>query len=154
MHCFLANSWYRSKNLRAVCVFVSPVLIPSSANRRLDHFHPTRYLSHSPAGIFYCMPLRKIITQRNFLCLWSKIIRKASLTHHNFFSFKETKYKSVRWILADFNMIFGGFKFAYKTTKFYVNDLCATSDKNTNFNISKNLLRKVGISNSLSSRTV
>ena len=33
-------------------------------------------------------------------------------------------------------------------------DLSATSEKNTNFNISKNLLRKVGISNSLCSRTV
>ena len=33
------------------------------------------------------------------------------------------------------------------------NDLCAT-DKNTKFNISKNLLRKVGISNSLCSRTL
>ena len=32
---------------------------------------------------------------------------------------------------------------------FTQNDLSATSDKNTNFNISKNLLRKVGISNSL-----
>ena len=50
------------------CVFVSPVLIPSSTNRRVDHFHPTRYLSHLPAGIFYCMPLRKI-TQRNFVSL-------------------------------------------------------------------------------------
>ena len=74
MHCFRANTWYRSENPRAVCVFVSPVLIPSSTNRRVDHFHPTRYLSHLPAGIFYCMPLRKIITQWNFLCLWSKII--------------------------------------------------------------------------------
>ena len=62
MHCFRANTWYRSENPRAVCVFVSPVLIPSSTNRRVDHFHPTRYLSHLPAGIFYCMPLRKIIT--------------------------------------------------------------------------------------------
>ena len=34
------------------------------------------------------------------------------------------------------------------------NNLCATSDKNTNFNISKNMLCKFGISNSLCSRTV
>ena len=34
------------------------------------------------------------------------------------------------------------------------NDLCATSNKNMTFNISKNLLHKVGISNSLCSRTV
>ena len=33
------------------------------------------------------------------------------------------------------------------------NDLCET-DKNTKFNISKNLLRKVGISNSLCSRAL
>ena len=38
-------------------MFVSPVLITSSTNRRVDHFHPTRYLSHLLAGIFYCMPL-------------------------------------------------------------------------------------------------
>ena len=76
MHCFRANTWYRSENPRAMCVFVSPVLIPSSTHRRVDHFHPTRYLSHLPAGIFYCITLRKIITQRNFLFLWSKIIRK------------------------------------------------------------------------------
>ena len=54
---------------RAVGVFVSSVLIPSSTNRRVDHFHPTRYVSHLPAGIFSRMPLRKIITQQNFLCL-------------------------------------------------------------------------------------
>ena len=34
------------------------------------------------------------------------------------------------------------------------NELCATSDKNTNFNISKHLPSKVEISNSLCSRTV
>ena len=38
--------------------------------------------------------------------------------------------------------------------KFTQNDLCATSEKNTNFNISKNLLCKDGISNSLCSRAV
>ena len=69
MHCFLANTRYRSENPRAVCVFVSPLLIPSSPNRLVDHLHPTRFQSHLPAGIFYCMLLRKIKTQRNFLCL-------------------------------------------------------------------------------------
>ena len=29
MHCFRANTWYRSENPRFVCVFVSPGLIPS-----------------------------------------------------------------------------------------------------------------------------
>ena len=37
---------------------------------------------------------------------------------------------------------------------FTQNDLCATSDKNANFNIWKNLLCKVGISNSLGNRAV
>ena len=37
------------------------------------------------AGILYCMPLKKIITPRNFLCVRSKTIRMASLAHHNFF---------------------------------------------------------------------
>ena len=48
------------------------------------------------------------------------------------------------------------FGYKSKTSKFSFtqNDLCATSDKNTNFYISKNLLCKVGISNSLRSRTV
>ena len=41
--------------------------------------------------------------------------------------------------------VFEDFKFAYKTTKFYAK----SSEKNTNFNISKTFLCKVGISNSL-----
>ena len=112
MHCFRANTWYRSENPRAVCVFESPVLIPSSTNRRLDHFHPF-HLSHLPAGTFYCMLLRKIITQRNFLCLLSKIIQKASLAHHNFF----LALKRDRIQVCMLNV--HGLKFAYKTTKFY-----------------------------------
>ena len=40
-------------------VFVSPVLIPSSTNHWVDHLHPTRYLSHLPPRIFYCLPLRE-----------------------------------------------------------------------------------------------
>ena len=46
------------------------------------------------------------------------------------------------------------YEFAYKTLNFTQNDMCATSDKKTNFNISKNLLFKVGISYPLCSRTV
>ena len=47
------------------------------------------------------------------------------------------------------------FGYKSKTSKFSFtqNDLCATSYKTTNFDISKNLLCKVGISNSLRSRT-
>ena len=55
---------------------------------------------------------------------------------------KETEYRSVRWIFADFNLMSSeDSKFAYKITKFYAkNGLFATSDKNTDFNISKNML--------------
>ena len=40
-------------------MFVSPVLIPSSTSRRMDHFHATRYLSHLPAGIFLLHAAKK-----------------------------------------------------------------------------------------------
>ena len=46
------------------------------------------------------------------------------------------------------------FNLLIRPLNFTQNDLSATLDKNTNFNISKNLLRKGGISNSLYSRTV
>ena len=48
---------------------------------------------------------------------------------------------------CDFSRILSSLNFAR-------NDLCATSDKNINFNISKKMLCKVGISNSLCSRTI
>ena len=35
---FRVNTWYRTENPRAMCVFVSPVLNPSSTNCRLDSF--------------------------------------------------------------------------------------------------------------------
>ena len=41
--------------------------------------------------------------------------------------------------------VFEDSKFAYKTTNFTQNDLCPTLDKNTIFNISKNMLCKVEI---------
>ena len=50
------------RDIHEPCAFLS-------LNRRVDHFHPTRYLSHLPTGIFYCMLLRAIITQRNFASL-------------------------------------------------------------------------------------
>ena len=73
-----------------------------------------------PCSSRYCRPLRKIITQRNVLCLWSKIIRKASLAHHNVFSFKKRPNISL-YVENSRNLIwfFEDFKFAYKTTKFY-----------------------------------
>ena len=111
---------YRSENPRAVCVFVSPVLIPSSTNRRVDHFYPTRYLSHLPAVFFLLHAAKKNNNAANFLCLWSKIIRKASLPQHIFFCFKKRPNISLyveysrtwSWFSEDF-------QFAYKTTKFY-----------------------------------
>ena len=87
------------------------------------------YLQHTAAygcafarwTFFYCLPLGKI-TPRNFLCLWSKIIRNSSSAHHNFylFSFKKRPNLSLYdeysrtliWFFKDS-------KFAYKTTKFY-----------------------------------
>ena len=72
MHCFRANAWYRSENPRAVCVFIIPLLIPFSNNRRVDHFHSTLYLSHLHAGIFYCMPLRKNSNAEKFLVFEAK----------------------------------------------------------------------------------
>ena len=55
MHCFRANDRsHRSENPRAVCVFVSPVLIPSSTNRRVDSFAScaNSICNHLPAGIY------------------------------------------------------------------------------------------------------
>ena len=60
-------------------------------------------------------------------------------------------YVEYSWTLM---LFFKGFKFAYKTTKFYAKWLMRNLDKNTNFNILKNLLRKVRISNLLCSITV
>ena len=58
-------------------------------------------------------------------------------------------------IFADFDMIFSRIlNLLIRPLNFTQNNLSATSDKNTNFNISKHLLRKVGISNSLCSRTL
>ena len=58
---------------------------------------------------------------------------------------------NIRGLKYDFSRILS---LLVRQLKFTQNDLCATSDKNKNLNISKNLLRKVGISNSLCSRTV
>ena len=103
-----------------------------------------------PAGIFYRLrhrlPLWKINITPQFFCLWSKIIRKASQAHHKFFFYVEYS-RTLKWFFEDS-------KFAYKTTNFTQNDMCATSDKNTNFDISKHFRCKVEISNSLCSRTV
>ena len=145
MHCFRANTWYRSENPRAVCVFVSPVLIPSSTNRRVDHFHPMQYLSHLPAGIFYYMPLRKIKTQRNHLRLWSKIIRKASLAHHKFFlALKRDQIEvctlNIRGLKYDFFSTLSLLSFTQNVTQF------TQLRTKTRTSISRqNLLCKVGI---------
>ena len=46
MYCFRANTWYRTKNPRAVRVFVSPLLIASSTNNRVDSFATYAYSFH------------------------------------------------------------------------------------------------------------
>ena len=54
------------------------------------------------------------------LCLWSKIIGKASLVHHKFFSFKKRPNVSLFFEYSrTLIWFFGDFKFAFKTTKFY-----------------------------------
>ena len=140
-------------------MFVSPVLmiIPSSTNRQVDHFHPTRYMLHLRAGIFYRMLLKKNNNAAKFFVFEAKLFGRLHWHTINFVSFKKRPNSSL-YVQYSRTLIrfFKDFKFAYKTTKFYtkINDLSTTSDKNTNFNISKNLLCKVGISSSLCSRTV
>ena len=58
LHCFRANAWYSTENPRAKCVLVNPVFIPPYLHLHLQH---VRMTAHLPAGIFHCMPLRKII---------------------------------------------------------------------------------------------
>ena len=104
--------------------------------------------------IFYCLPLTKIMTRQNLLCLWSKIILKASSVHHKFFSFKKRPninlYVEYSRTLIRF---FQNSKFAYKTTKFYSKwTVLNFGQKSTPFNILK--LCKVGISNSVCNGTV
>ena len=67
------------------------------------------------------------------------------------------KCKSVHWIFLDLLYKYDFLRILsllIKPLNFTQNDLFTTLDKNTNFNISKNLLLYVSISNSLCSRTV
>ena len=120
----------------------------------VDHFYHTWYLSHLPAVFFLLHALRKIITQQIF-CLWSKIIRKASLAQHIFFRFQKRPNVSLyveysrtwRWFSEDF-------QFPYKTTKFYAKWLVRNLGQKRELQYLENLLLNVGISNSLCSRTV
>ena len=45
---------------------MSRLLIPSSTNRRVDHFHPTGHLSHLSAGIFLLHAAKKNNKAANF----------------------------------------------------------------------------------------
>ena len=108
------------------------------------------------------VPLRKTYLRRKIYCVFeAKIIRRLHRLDINLFSwkvdflsFKKTPYTN-RYVeysrTYDFSSILSSL---IRQLNFTQNDLCATSDKNTNFNISKNMLWKVGISNSLYSRTV
>ena len=156
MHCFLANTWYRSENPRVVCVFVSPVLIP--------------YFNQLSGGSLPSYAISVAFDRWNFLLHAAKKNNNAaqcfvSLKQNNsegfiaapwfFFSFKKgpnvslyvAYLRTLIWFFKDFSLLI-------RPLNFTQNDLCATSEKNTNFNIPKNLLRKVRISNSLCSRTV
>ena len=105
----------------------------------------TRMAVHLTAGIFCRLPLGKIITPQNFLCLWRKIIQKASADQI------KVCMMNVCQLKYDFLRILSLFIRPLNCTQ---NDMCATSEKNTNFNIWNILLCKVGISNSLCGRTV
>ena len=73
-----------------------------------------------PLCFFLLHAAKKNNNGANFLCLWSKIIRKASSAQHIFFHFKKRPNISLyveysrtwSWFSEDF-------QFAYKTTKFY-----------------------------------
>ena len=43
MHCFWVNTWHRTENTRAMCMFVSPVLALSSTNHWVDSFATYAY---------------------------------------------------------------------------------------------------------------
>ena len=156
MHCFRANTWYRSENSRVVCVFVSPVLIP--------------YFNQLPGGSLPSYAISVAFARWNFVLHAAKKNNNAaqcfvSLKLNNsegfigapwfFFSFKKRPnvslyvayLRTLIWFFKDFSLLI-------RSLNFTQNDLCATSEKNTNFNIPKNLPRKVRISNSLCSRTV
>ena len=103
-----------------------------------------------------------MITPQNLLCLWSKMIWKASLGHHkslfpwkvDFLSFKKRQNINlyVEYLRTyNFSRVLSSLT---RQPNFTWSDLFATVDKNTNFIISKNVPCKVGISNSLCSGTV
>ena len=84
------------------------------------YLHLTCMAAHLTAGIFYRLPLRKVITPQNFLRLWRKIIQKASLAHHKFFSFKKRPNISLYdECLPTLIWFFEDSKFVYKATKLY-----------------------------------
>ena len=57
MHCFWANMWYRTENPRAVWVFVSPVLTPSSTNCRVDSFATLDFQTSPSSDLYGAGPL-------------------------------------------------------------------------------------------------
>ena len=69
-----------------MCVFVSPVLIPSLTNGRVDHFHPTRYLSHLPVGTFLLHAAKKNNNAVKFVVPLKQNNLEGFI---NFFSFKK-----------------------------------------------------------------
>ena len=89
------------------------------------------------------MPLRKNNNAAKFIVSLKQNIRKASSAHHKSFfpekqtskALKETKFKSVRTLNIRGLIIFSRIlRSLVRQLNFTRNDLCATSDKNTNFN--------------------
>ena len=121
MHCFRANMWCRTENPRAVCVFESTVLIPSSTNRRVRGF-----ICIIRVQLPYLPAAKKNNSVVKFVSL-KQIIRKASLVHHkSFFSWKADflnfkKRPNINLYVEYWRTLFLFFedsKLPYKTTKF------------------------------------
>ena len=112
-------------------------------------------LSHLLAGVFYCLPQRKIIKPQNLLYLWSKIIRKASSAHYKFI-FCSKKIPNI-YLYVDYLRtliwFFEDSRSAYKTNKFYAKWPVGNFGQKPELHLEKKLC-KVGISNSLCSSTV
>ena len=140
-------------------------------NQSSSGFISIIWLPHLPAGTFYCLSLRKIITPQNLMCLWSKINqgqhkkkkkyfkRESKLTscfndqgcyflrlHRRTINFFSSKKKQNINLYVNYSRtllwFFENSKLTYKTAKFL-----------RNFR-QKHELQYLGISNSLCSRTV
>ena len=109
-------------------------------------------LSHLPAGVFYCLPQRKIIKPQNVLYLWSKIIRKASSANYKFI-FCSKKIPNIYLYVDYLRVLIWFFEDSKSAYKFYAKWPVGTFGQKPELHLEKKLC-KVWISNSLCSRTV